>query len=106
MEVCLFQNRLFLSSELPRIRFSPEMPMVVRSGDYVSILCDTSGEQPIYVNWHMDDEYQSLPPTVRVQGPNLVFNSITTSDTGRYSCTARNVNGNITRAAEVIVNGK
>lgn len=92
--------------ELPRIRFQPEMPMVVRSGDYVTILCDASGEQPIHVNWHMDDEYQPLPQTVRVQGSTLIFNSITTSDTGRYSCTAKNVHGNITKAAEVIVNGR
>lgn len=95
-----------LNLELPRIKFSPEMPMVVRSGDYVTILCETSGEQPIYVNWHMDNVYQPLPPTVRVHGSSLIFNSITTSDTGRYSCTAKNVHGNITRAAEVIVNGE
>lgn len=92
--------------ELPRIRFQPEMPMMVRSGDYVTILCDATGEQPIHVNWHMDDEYQPLPHTVRVQGSNLIFNSITTSDTGRYSCTAKNVHGNVTKAAEVIVNGR
>lgn len=80
--------------------------MVVRSGDYVTILCDATGEQPIRVNWHMDNEHQPLPQTVRVQGSTLIFNSITTSDTGRYSCTAKNVHGNITKAAEVIVNGK
>lgn len=79
--------------------------MVVRSGDNVRILCDAQGEQPIDVKWHMDDKYQPLPQTVSVHGPTLVFNSITTSDTGRYSCTARNVHGNITKAAEVIVNG-
>lgn len=92
--------------ELPRIRFHPEMPMVVRSGDYVTIQCEVSGEQPIQVNWHMDNEYQPLPQTVRVQGSHLIFNSITTSDTGRYACTATNVHGNITKAAEVIVNGE
>lgn len=91
--------------ELPRIRFQPEMPMVVRSGDRVTIMCDATGEGPIHVNWHMEDEYKPLPHTVHVQGPMLVFNSITTSDTGRYSCTARNVHGNVTKAAEVIVNG-
>ena len=92
--------------ELPRIRFQPEMPMVVRSGDFVSILCDASGEQPIDVHWHMDDERLPLPYGVQVQGPNLIFNSITMSEAGRYSCTARNVHGNITKAAEVIVNGE
>lgn len=91
---------------LPKITFYPEMPMVVRSGNHVIIYCQTEGDRPIDVSWHMEDPYQSLPQTVSVRGESLVFNSITTSDTGRYACTARNVHGNITKTAEVIVNGR
>jgi Immunoglobulin domain len=86
----------------PRITFSPPMPMVVRSGDNVVIFCNTSGEQPIYVQWHTGDRSE-FPPTVRASDKYLQFDHITPSDAGRYFCTAANQHGNVTKVAEVIV---
>lgn len=88
--------------DVPRISFSPMMPMRVRSGESVDIFCNATGEQPLYVDWHMED-YGPLPSTVRVSGKYLQFNHITQADTGRYYCSARNVHGNVTKVALVIV---
>ncbi|XP_037037177.1 basement membrane-specific heparan sulfate proteoglycan core protein isoform X11 [Bradysia coprophila] len=89
--------------ELPRITFLPSMPMTVRSGDTVEILCNVTGEQPIRVHWHNED-FRPLPYSVNVRGNYLEFTHITPKDAGRYYCTAENVHGNVTKVAEVIVN--
>lgn len=88
--------------DAPRISFSPVMPMRVRSGESVDVFCNATGEQPLYVNWHMENN-GPLPNTVRVSGKYLQFNHITQYDTGRYYCSARNVHGNVTKVAEVFV---
>lgn len=46
--------------DLPRINLYPEMPLTVRSGEQVSIFCNATGEDPIYVNWH-NEEHRPLP---------------------------------------------
>uniref|UniRef100_A0A336LPI6 CSON010513 protein n=1 Tax=Culicoides sonorensis TaxID=179676 RepID=A0A336LPI6_CULSO len=88
---------------LPRITFSPPMPMTVRPGENVVIHCNATGEQPLTVQWHPEGGGY-LPNTVRASGHYLQFSSITPNDAGRYYCTASNVHGNTTKVAEVIVN--
>lgn len=78
------------------------MPLTVRTGEQISINCSASGEQPIYINWHSEDN-RPLPPYVRVVHNFLEFSRITPNDAGRYYCTATNRHGNVTKAAEVIV---
>ncbi|XP_055694217.1 basement membrane-specific heparan sulfate proteoglycan core protein isoform X2 [Lutzomyia longipalpis] len=89
--------------DVPMITFSPAMPIVVKSGENVVIFCNATGEGPIQVFWH-GINYTPLPHTVRGEGPHLLFAPITQRDAGKYYCTATNVNGNVTKAAEVIVN--
>lgn len=55
-------NAIFLSStELPKISLYPAMPMTVRSGENVHIICNATGEQPIHINWHTEDN-RPFPP--------------------------------------------
>lgn len=89
--------------EPPRISFSPTMPMVVRSGETVTITCNATGEQPIRILWH-GENMQYLPDRIRVSGQYLQFTQITQEDAGRYYCSASNRHGNVTKVAEVIVN--
>ncbi|XP_059622285.1 basement membrane-specific heparan sulfate proteoglycan core protein isoform X2 [Phlebotomus argentipes] len=89
--------------DVPIITFSPPMPIVVRSGENIVIFCNATGEGPIHVFWHGVD-YTPLPYAVRAEGPHLQFAPITQRDAGKYYCTASNANGNVTKAAEVIVN--
>ncbi|XP_055635671.1 basement membrane-specific heparan sulfate proteoglycan core protein isoform X6 [Toxorhynchites rutilus septentrionalis] len=89
--------------EPPRIVFSPTMPMIVRSGETVTIICNATGEQPIRVQWHGENG-QSLHDRTRVSGQYLQFTQITQEDAGRYYCSASNRHGNVTKVAEVIVN--
>lgn len=91
--------------EPPRITFSPTMPMIVRSGETVTIICNATGEQPIRVQWHGENG-QHLPDRTRVSGQYLQFTQITQEDAGRYYCSASNRHGNVTKVAEVIVNSK
>lgn len=46
---------------LPKITFHPSMPMTVRSGDNVVIHCNVTGDQPIRVQWHNENN-RALPP--------------------------------------------
>ncbi|XP_062558821.1 basement membrane-specific heparan sulfate proteoglycan core protein isoform X3 [Armigeres subalbatus] len=89
--------------EPPRISFSPVMPMVVRTGETVIIFCNATGAQPLHVRWHGEGG-QHLPNRIRVSGQYLQFTQITQDDAGRYYCSAANLYGNVTKAAEVIVN--
>lgn len=90
---------------IPRISFSPTMPLVVRTNDNVVILCNATGEEPLQVTWHLDGG-RYLPSSVRVSGRYLQFPGITIEDAGRYFCTASNSHGNATKVAEVIVKRK
>lgn len=81
------------------------MPMIVQAGQTVTIECDASGQEPIEVQWHGDNN-EPLPHRVQTRGRSLYFNYITQADEGKYSCTARNDHGEITRVAQVIVNSK
>ncbi|XP_055703570.1 basement membrane-specific heparan sulfate proteoglycan core protein isoform X3 [Phlebotomus papatasi] len=89
--------------DVPIITFSPEMPIVVRSGENIVIFCNATSEKPVEVFWH-GVNYSPLPHSVRGEGPYLLFSPITQRDAGKYYCTASNINGNVTKAAEVIVN--
>lgn len=76
--------------------------MTVRPGDNVEIHCEVTGSAPITVHWHAEN-FRPLPRSVTVNGQRLRFNSIRSSDAGRYYCSAANPYGNVTRTAEVIV---
>uniref|UniRef100_A0A182JY83 Basement membrane-specific heparan sulfate proteoglycan core protein n=1 Tax=Anopheles christyi TaxID=43041 RepID=A0A182JY83_9DIPT len=88
---------------LPKISFSPPMPMKVRPGDKVDILCNITSDGPYEFKWHRKDDLP-LPPTVQVYGNYLRFNSIAPEDAGRYYCHAWNQHGATEKAAEVLVN--
>lgn len=90
---------------IPRISFSPIMPLVVRTGDNVVILCNATGEEPLQVTWHLEGG-RYLPSGVRESGRYLQFPGITVDNAGKYFCTASNIHGNATKVAEVIVKRK
>lgn len=46
--------------DIPRITFSPPMPMIVRTGENVQIFCNATGEHPIRVEWHAEN-HRPLP---------------------------------------------
>lgn len=52
---------------------------------------------------HFSKPIIMLCRNVRATGNYLEFYQITTSNAGRYYCTASNPNGNVTKTAEVIV---
>lgn len=55
---------------LPHITFHPKMPLLVQPNDNVDIYCEVSGEQPIVVSWHVDNN-RPLPRFVKHL---LIFN--------------------------------
>lgn len=88
---------------IPHITFHPKIPIVVSPTENVEIYCEVTGEQPITVSWHTDNN-RPLPPSVQIDGQYLRFVSITPADAGRYYCSASNRYGNTTNMAEVLVN--
>ncbi|XP_067635534.1 basement membrane-specific heparan sulfate proteoglycan core protein isoform X4 [Eurosta solidaginis] len=88
---------------IPHITFHPKMPIVVAPNDNIDIYCEVTGEQPIDVSWHTDNN-RPLTDSVRIDGQYLRFVSITPADAGRYYCSASNRYGNTTNMAEVVVN--
>ncbi|XP_045130066.1 basement membrane-specific heparan sulfate proteoglycan core protein-like isoform X13 [Portunus trituberculatus] len=85
----------------PRVSLEPAR-QVVRPGEVVRIRCSATGLQPITIEWNKDQG--RMPASVIINGGELTFRGIATTDAGRYICVARN-RGGITRAvAEVLVN--
>ncbi|XP_035706486.1 basement membrane-specific heparan sulfate proteoglycan core protein isoform X3 [Folsomia candida] len=86
----------------PRIQLEPAR-QTVRRGDTVTINCLATGDQPITLNWYKMDR-RPFPPSVLVNGQQLVFRGIEVTDTGRYVCQATNTGGTSESIAEVTVN--
>ncbi|KAF2367998.1 Laminin G domain [Trinorchestia longiramus] len=87
--------------EPPRISLEPER-QVVQPGDTVSLLCKATGDQPITITWAK--ERSRMPPSVIINGGEMMFRGITPSDAGQYVCKAVNEAGTATAVAEVVVN--
>ncbi|XP_042860326.1 basement membrane-specific heparan sulfate proteoglycan core protein-like isoform X47 [Penaeus japonicus] len=85
----------------PRITLDPAR-QIVRPGDRVRIRCTATGPQPITINWSKDGGY--MPRTVVINGGEMMFRGIETSDAGRYICQAVNNAGTARAVAEVVVN--
>ncbi|KAG7156953.1 Sortilin-related receptor-like 1, partial [Homarus americanus] len=85
----------------PRISLDPAR-QVVRPGEIVRIRCSATGPQPITINWSKESGY--MPPSVIINGGEMMFRGIKTSDAGRYICEAINSAGTTRAVAEVIVN--
>ncbi|XP_050723887.1 basement membrane-specific heparan sulfate proteoglycan core protein-like isoform X5 [Eriocheir sinensis] len=85
----------------PRISLDPAR-QVVPPGEIVQIRCSATGPQPITINW--TKEVGRMPSSVIINGGELTFLSIATTDAGRYICVARNSGGTSRAVAEVLVN--
>ncbi|XP_047486480.1 basement membrane-specific heparan sulfate proteoglycan core protein-like isoform X20 [Penaeus chinensis] len=85
----------------PRITLDPAR-QIVRPGDLVRIRCTATGPQPITINWSKEGGY--MPRTVIMNGGEMMFRGIETSDAGRYICQAVNNAGTARAVAEVVVN--
>ncbi|CAL4124571.1 unnamed protein product, partial [Meganyctiphanes norvegica] len=85
----------------PQIRLEPAR-QVVRPGDTVRLTCSATGDQPITINWSKEQGY--MPTSVVINGGELTFRGIETTDAGRYNCEAINSAGTARAMAEVVVN--
>lgn len=85
----------------PRINLDPARQFV-RPGDLVQIRCSATGSQPITITWSKETGY--MPQSVIINGGELTFRGIKTTDAGRYTCFAVNSAGTAKAMAEVIVN--
>nr|XP_045613717.1 basement membrane-specific heparan sulfate proteoglycan core protein-like isoform X12 [Procambarus clarkii] len=85
----------------PRITLQPAL-QVVKPGQNVRIHCSATGQPPITINWSKATGF--MPPSVVINGGEIMFRGIKTSDAGRYTCTATNSAGTTMSSAEVIVN--
>ncbi|XP_066985998.1 basement membrane-specific heparan sulfate proteoglycan core protein [Macrobrachium rosenbergii] len=85
----------------PRITLDPRR-QVVRPGDHTRIHCSATGDQPITINWSKQGGY--MPPSVIINGGEMMFRGISTSDAGQYICEAVNSAGSSEAVAEVVVN--
>ncbi|XP_071516712.1 basement membrane-specific heparan sulfate proteoglycan core protein-like isoform X3 [Panulirus ornatus] len=85
----------------PRITLQPAR-QVVRPGERVHIHCSATGAQPITISWSKETGY--MPPSVIINGGEMMFRGIETSDAGWYICTAVNNAGTAEAVAEVVVN--
>ncbi|XP_076397846.1 terribly reduced optic lobes isoform X10 [Megachile rotundata] len=85
----------------PRIVLNPPR-QTVRSGENPSIVCSTTGDEPMSIEWAAIGH--NLPPTVTRDRGILQFHGITYSDAGKYVCKATNDAGTAEAVAEVLVN--
>ncbi|XP_017764583.1 PREDICTED: basement membrane-specific heparan sulfate proteoglycan core protein-like isoform X4 [Eufriesea mexicana] len=85
----------------PRIELIPPK-QTVRSGENPSIMCSTTGDEPMTIEWAPIG--RSLPYSVTHNRGLLQFHGITYSDAGKYVCKATNRAGTAEAVAEVLVN--
>lgn len=58
--ITLLLAKLVVVAGPPKITFSPPMPIVVKAGEDVIILCNATGDGPMRVHWHGEGGY-ALP---------------------------------------------
>lgn len=46
---------------IPHITINPKIPIVLNTYDNIQISCDVTGEQPIEVSWHTDNNRPLSP---------------------------------------------
>ncbi|XP_026667400.1 basement membrane-specific heparan sulfate proteoglycan core protein-like [Ceratina calcarata] len=85
----------------PRIMLVPPR-QTVRAGENPSIVCRTTGDEPMTIEWAAIS--RSLPYSVTQERGVLQFHGITYSDAGKYVCKASNDAGTAEAVAEVLVN--
>ncbi|CAL7942482.1 unnamed protein product [Xylocopa violacea] len=85
----------------PRIELIPPR-QTVRAGENPSIVCSTTGDQPMSIQWAAIG--RTLPYSVTHDNGILQFHGITYSDAGKYVCKATNDAGTAEAVAEVLVN--
>jgi len=104
----------FLYTAAPVI--DPPLSSVVNAfaGDYIILSCTSRGSPPETFTWMKDGSPVTSSPTLNVvdhDSTNAVFRSdytfksVTTSDTGTYTCTVTNPIGSDSQTIKIAVDG-
>ncbi|XP_018619711.1 MAM domain-containing glycosylphosphatidylinositol anchor protein 2 isoform X2 [Scleropages formosus] len=94
--------RLTNRTASPTIKLLVEDPIVVNPGQTVTLVCITSGGEPIpTLTWVRNTE--PLPDKSVLNGGTLTLPAITSDDAGVYSCVANNNVGNPAKKSTTIV---
>ena len=78
--------------KVPSVSVSPSGEIV--EGSSVTLTCSSDANPAANYTWYKRDENPDLHPLHK--GPQLVFNSIQSSDSGEYYCTVENGLGRMT----------
>jgi len=90
-------------SPVLQVRLDQER-VIASPGESPALTCSAIGDTPIQLFWRREDGRQLSQSVAQLAG-RLQFSRITSSDAGRYMCTAINNEGQSTATAEVIVDG-
>ncbi|XP_062420385.1 B-cell receptor CD22-like [Pungitius pungitius] len=86
---CAYQSRRsppVYAPRVPSVSVSPSAEMM--EGGSVNLTCSTDANPAANYTWYKDDG--TSDPRLLSEEPQLVFSSIQSSDSGRYSCAAEN----------------
>ncbi|XP_033985881.1 B-cell receptor CD22-like isoform X2 [Trematomus bernacchii] len=77
------------------VKYAPRVPSVsvspsdeIKEGSLVTLTCSSDANPAAKYTWYKGKRNPDLPPLN--EGPQLVFSSISSSDSGQYCCTAEN----------------
>ncbi|XP_033985883.1 B-cell receptor CD22-like isoform X4 [Trematomus bernacchii] len=94
---CTAENKLGRTSANISIdvKYAPRVPSVsvspsdeIKEGSLVTLTCSSDANPAAKYTWYKGKRNPDLPPLN--EGPQLVFSSISSSDSGQYCCTAEN----------------
>ena len=96
----------FLSSEKPTVTMSPKVHPSLVEGERLTLTC-RANEATKEIRWTKDDLLVNSRANIYPIGSNstLVIENVLTSDSGRYSCEARNDAGSASSSVDVRVTG-
>ena len=75
-------------------------------GDEVTIICKAEGNPAPVISWTKDGKPFGSIPGSRSTTHRLILNPILYSDTGNYTCTAKNEAKELTSSHDIIVDGE
>jgi len=104
----------YLYTAAPVIDLPSSSTVNILAGDYITLSCTSRGSPPDTFTWIKDGSPATSSPTLKVvnhDSTNAVFRSdytiksVTTSDSGTYTCTVTNPIGSDSQTIKVTVDG-
>lgn len=102
---------VYCDEEPPRLQQITALD-ALREGQRFRVACNViSGSMPLQISWYKDDSPLENSDLIQIRNlseelSELIINSVSLNDSGKYSCIAKNSNGTDVSNVKVEIQGK